>query len=36
MVENMNKEAVDQEGAPAMLERTKFDVYEKKAYAVFK
>ena len=35
MVENLNKGAIDTEGAPAMLERTKFDVYEKKAYAVF-
>jgi len=35
MVPNQNKEAIDVEGAPEMLERTKFDVYEKEAYAKF-
>ena len=35
MVENQNKEAIDAEGAPEMLERTKFDIYEKEAYIKF-
>jgi hypothetical protein len=32
MVPNQNKEAVDKEGAPEMLERTKYDIYVKEAY----
>ena len=35
MVPNLNKEAIDAEGAPEMLERTKFDLYEKEALAKF-